>query len=69
MAEGPGHMVLGHAAPAGFWRRYVFSLDHKVIGIQYLVTGMLMAIVGVALSLMIRWQLAWPEDAIVAPET
>ena len=31
----------GHDHPQlGFWRKYVFSTDHKVIGIQYLITAM-----------------------------
>jgi hypothetical protein len=30
----------------GFIRRYVFSTDHKVIGIQYILTGLVMALVG-----------------------
>ncbi len=46
--------------PHSFLRRYVFSLDHKVIGIQYIVTGFAMAIVGGLLAALIRMQLAWP---------
>src|SRR2546425_5321512 len=45
----------------GFWRKYVFSTDHKVIGIQYLITAMTMAIVGGTLSMLMRYQLAWPS--------
>jgi len=56
-------------APTGFIRKYIFSLDHKVIGIQYLVTAILMAIVGGTLAVMIRQQLAWPEASTLAPET
>ncbi len=44
----------------GFVRRYVFSTDHKVIGIQYIVTGFLMAIVGGLLAMLMRLQLSWP---------
>jgi cytochrome c oxidase subunit 1 len=44
----------------GFWRRYIFSLDHKVIGIQYMLTGFLMALAGGALAMIIRLHLAWP---------
>src|SRR5947207_2164431 len=44
----------------GFWRKYVFSTDHKIIGIQYLITAMAMAIVGGILSMFMRYQLAWP---------
>src|SRR5881397_408481 len=45
----------------GFWRKYVFSTDHKVIGIQYMITAMSMAIVGGILSMLMRYQLAWPS--------
>jgi cytochrome c oxidase subunit 1 len=48
-------------APTSFIRRYVFSTDHKVIGIQYIVTGLVMALVGAALATLIRLQLGWPE--------
>jgi cytochrome c oxidase subunit 1 len=49
-----------HPRPRSFLRRYVFSTDHKVIGIQFLVAGLLAMIVGGLLALAIRWQLAWP---------
>jgi cytochrome c oxidase subunit I len=45
----------------GFWRKYVFSTDHKVIGIQYLITAMSMAVIGGTLSMLMRLQLAWPN--------
>jgi cytochrome c oxidase subunit 1 len=43
-----------------FISKYVFSTDHKVIGIQFLVTTLLMLMVGGALALAVRWQLAFP---------
>ncbi len=46
--------------PRSFVRRYVFSTDHKVIGVQYFLTGMLVAIVAGLLAMLIRLQLAWP---------
>ena len=49
-----------HDAPQSFIRRYVFSTDHKVIGIQYILTGLVMAIVGAFLAVLIRLQLGWP---------
>src|SRR6266853_5118831 len=50
-----------HAHPQlGFWRKYVFSTDHKIIGIQYLITAMAMAVVGGLLSMLMRYQLGWP---------
>jgi cytochrome c oxidase subunit 1 len=54
------HADHAHAKQAFIWR-YVFSKDHKVIGIQYYVTAMLMALVAGLLAMLIRVQLAWPE--------
>ncbi|MCI0340041.1 MAG: cbb3-type cytochrome c oxidase subunit I [Planctomycetales bacterium] len=68
MIESSGHEG-GHEAPRGFLRRYVFSTDHKVIGIQYFLTAVVMALVATVLAMLIRVQLAWPEKAVVAPET
>jgi cytochrome c oxidase subunit 1 len=48
-----------HRTPS-FLRRYVFSTDHKIIGIQYLLTAFFMALVGGGLAMLIRLQLAWP---------
>ena len=49
-----------HAAPTSFWRKYVFSLDHKVIGIQYMAYSLFMLIIGGLLAMLVRWQLAFP---------
>ncbi len=46
--------------PKSFIRRYIFSTDHKVIGIQYFLTGVFMAVVAGLLAMLIRLQLAWP---------
>ena len=51
-----------HAAPPGFIRRYIFSTDHKVIGIQYLLLAQLAVIVGMLLSALMRLRLAWPAE-------
>jgi cytochrome c oxidase subunit 1 len=45
-----------------FISKYVFSTDHKVIGIQFLITTMIMLMVGGALALAVRWQLAFPWE-------
>jgi len=59
---GEAHAAEAHAhAPQAFIWRYVFSKDHKVIGIQYYVTAMTMALIAGLLAMMIRVQLAWPE--------
>jgi len=44
----------------GFWRKYVFSIDHKVIGIQYGITALFFLFFGFCLIMMMRWQLAYP---------
>ena len=49
-----------HHAPQGFVWKYVFSQDHKTIGLQYLFTSLFFMVVGGLLAMMMRWQLAWP---------
>jgi cytochrome c oxidase subunit I len=46
-----------------FITKYIFSIDHKMIAKQYLITGILMGVIGVAISLLFRLQLAWPEQS------
>jgi len=48
----------------GFWRTYVFSQDHKVIGIQYAITGLFFLLFGFTLMMIMRWQLAYPGRPI-----
>jgi len=47
-----------------FWTKYIFSQDHKVIGIQYGITSLLFLFFGFALMMIMRWQLAYPDTAI-----
>lgn len=47
--------------PKGFIRRYVFSTNHKVIGIQYLFLSLAAVTLGLILSLLMRFHLVWPE--------
>ena len=49
-----------HAHAAGFLKTYVFSLDHKIIGLQFLFSTLIWFFVGGMLALGIRWQLAFP---------
>ena len=58
-----GHEEHGHH-DEGFWRTYVFSLDHKVIGIQYAITGLLFLLFGFTLMMLMRWQIAYPGEPI-----
>src|SRR5262249_40355254 len=54
----PGHAE-HHEEELGFWRKYVFSVDQKVIGIQSAVTGLLFLLFGFTLMMIMRWQLAY----------
>jgi cytochrome c oxidase subunit I len=63
-----------HAAPQGFIRKYIFSLDHKVIGIQYFFLALTAVWVGMFLSLLMRIHLIFPGAALplvgeIKPET
>src|SRR6476469_5730891 len=53
-----------HHAPTSFIRKYVFSLDHKVIGKQYYGLALLAVLIGMALSWLMRIHLGWPAFAI-----
>ena len=56
--------VHDHHEDLSFWRKYVFSTDHKVIGIQYTITGLLFLFFGFCLMMLMRWQLAYPDTPI-----
>lgn len=45
-----------------FVSKYVFSMDHKVISRQFLVTAVIMAVVAMVMSILFRMQLAWPGE-------
>src|SRR5690348_12370631 len=59
-AEG-GH---AHHAPTGFIRKYIFSLDHKVIGKQYYFLALASVFVGILLSVAMRLHMVWPAASI-----
>ena len=63
MAAPAAHVHM-HEEKLSFWRKYVFSVDHKVIGKQYLFLSLFMALVGGTLAYMLRWQMAWPETPV-----
>ena len=48
------HDSHAHAAPQGFIRKYIFSLDHKVIGLQYFFLALVAVFAGIFLSLLMR---------------
>ncbi|TGD58368.1 cytochrome c oxidase subunit I [Flavobacterium humi] len=46
-----------------FITKYIFSIDHKMIAKQYLISGIIMGIIGVVMSILFRMQIAWPEQS------
>jgi len=68
------HDSHAHAAPQGFIRKYIFSLDHKVIGLQYFFLALVAVFAGIFLSLLMRIHLVWPTASLpffgeIKPET
>jgi cytochrome c oxidase subunit I len=66
--------IHSHAAPLGFIRKYIFSLDHKVIGLQYYFLALVAVFVGMFLSLLMRVHMVWPTAVLplvgeIKPET
>ncbi len=59
----PGAAAVDHDE-AGFWSKYVFSTDHKVIGIQYGFTALCFLLFGFSLMLVMRWQIAHPNEPV-----
>ena len=55
-----GHAHQNSGGVGHFLSTYVFSLDHKIIGLQFLFSTLLWFLIGGLLALGIRWQLAWP---------
>src|SRR5258705_13872125 len=50
----------GQHAPMSFWQKYIFSTDHKIIGIQFLFVSLFFLLLGGLLAIQIRWQLGFP---------
>jgi cytochrome c oxidase subunit 1 len=73
-ASGNGHGGMHvHPAPTSFIRKYIFSTDHKVIGLQYYFLALTAVFVGMYLSLLMRIHLVWPGAKVlglnIKPET
>src|SRR6187431_3332418 len=58
-----GHDHHEHHHKDTFITKYIFSIDHKMIAKQYLITGIIMGCIGVGMSMLFRMQLAWPEES------
>ncbi|MES2201371.1 MAG: cbb3-type cytochrome c oxidase subunit I [candidate division FCPU426 bacterium] len=53
-----------HPEPTTFFRKYVWSYDHKVIGKQYLWTSLVFLMLGGTLAMLLRWQIAYPSQPV-----
>jgi cytochrome c oxidase subunit 1 len=62
--ESGGHHQ--HHPPTSFIRKYIFSVDHKVIGTQYFFLALFSVFLGMALSLLMRIHLVWPNASLPA---
>src|SRR5579859_7760560 len=64
MTEQEMHAAGIHPEPKDFFHKYIWSFDHKVIAKQYLFTSMFFLVLGGLLAMMIRWQLAYPNQPV-----
>ena len=54
----------GDKYQSNFITKYIFSQDHKMIAKQFLITGIIWAIIGAAMSIVFRLQLGFPEESL-----
>jgi cytochrome c oxidase subunit 1 len=60
------HGAHAHHHEPGFIRKYIFSTDHKWIGVQYTVTALVFLLLGFGMMMVMRWQLAYPGEPLPA---
>ncbi len=60
------HDAHGHHE-LGFFQKYVFSQDHKVIGIQFMFSSLFFLLIGGGLAMIVRLQLGWPDSTVARP--
>src|SRR2546422_6464544 len=67
------HGAHAHHDDRPFIRKYIFSTDHKIIGIQFLFVSLFFLLVGGLLAMQMRWQLGFPGKPMpgggILPET
>jgi cytochrome c oxidase subunit 1 len=64
MSVSHSHEAVTHHPELGFIRKYIFSTDHKIIGIQFLFSSLIFFVIGGLLALLVRTQLGWPHSEI-----
>src|ERR1700687_5516151 len=60
MSDAQSAVARAHQAPTGFISKYIFSLDHKVIGKQYYFLALFSVFIGIILSVLMRLHMVWP---------
>jgi cytochrome c oxidase subunit I len=64
MSASHPYAATAHHHEPSFLRKYIFSEDHKIIGIQFLFSSIIMFLIGGTLALLVRIQLGWPQAEI-----
>src|SRR5262245_5649007 len=59
-AAAASHTAHAHHDDRSFIKKYIFSTDHKIIGIQFLFLSLFFLLLGGFLAMQIRWQLGFP---------
>ncbi|MFT5468214.1 MAG: cytochrome c oxidase subunit 1 [Verrucomicrobiales bacterium] len=62
-ADDHAHDEHDHHDPP-FWKKYIFSTDHKMIGMQYGITALIFLAIGFGLMMVMRWSIAYPGEPI-----
>ena len=63
-ATADGHSHAHEHHEPGLIGRYIFSRDHKVIGLQFYFTSLILLVLGGLLALAVRWRIAWPTEEV-----
>jgi len=65
VADAHGQVEEGHEHhDPPFWKKYIFSTDHKIIGIQYGFTSLVFLALGFFLMMVMRWSIAYPDRPV-----
>ncbi len=64
VAEATGQAILHETHEQSFLRKYVFSTDHKIIAVQFLIYTLFFLLVGGLLAMLMRYQIAWPAEQL-----
>ncbi len=71
IAESPREPITRPAAPpwSDVLHDWATTVDHKKIGISYVIMAVVFLVVGGVEALLLRWQLMWPRYDFLGPDT